>query len=74
MVSYCEEWLRRPMGKIKDYVVGGWNIEDWVKTFVDNRDTIAPPGEVTSYKPEDLMTKGFNSVRSDALQLQTENV
>ena len=74
MLSYCSEWLRRPMGKIRDFIAGGANVVDWVKTFTDNRDAIAPPNQVASYKPEDLMKKGWGTVRPDALTLQEENV
>ncbi|MGB2192932.1 MAG: hypothetical protein ACPH3A_10195, partial [Luminiphilus sp.] len=74
MLSYCTEWLRRPMGKLKDYVVGGWGIEDWVEAAMNDRDVIDPPNGLTSYTPEDLMTKGFGSVRSDAPQLQKGDV
>ena len=43
-------------------------------TYAGNRDTIAPPNEVLSYRPEDLAEKGWNSVQSDALTLHEENV
>ena len=72
MLSYCREWLVRPLAMIDDRIKGGANIVDWLQTFEENLDAIAPPREVRSYNPDDLAQSGWNSVRSDALVLQEQ--
>ena len=74
MLAYCTEWLKRSMGAVRDFITGGANIADWVHTFRENRDSIAPPDEVRSYRPADLTNEGWNVVRPGTLCLQQEPV
>ena len=38
MISYCQQWLQRPVGDFKDYIHIGWDIDDWTNAFEKDKD------------------------------------
>ena len=55
MIAYCNRWLaesdpERKLGKIKDLIQSGHDINDWLNEFEKNKDTLFPATEVYSYE------------------------